>query len=163
MKKLVMVLLMLGLLAGCSGADYEGVQDVYATQPLPQPAQMLVSLPPDAVQMDSQEAGSLWMCQDYTASVTTMQAGDLEATLREVTGCEKDQLEVFSWEEAGLTRIECTWVSAGEGGDQVARAVILDDGNYHYALTLQTSAESLGDLREDWQQVISTVTLDIVP
>ena len=163
MKKLVMVLLMLGLLSGCGNVNYESVQDVYATQPLPQPAQLLVSLPPDAVELESQEAGSLWLCQDYTASVTTMESGDLEATLRELTGHEKEQLEVFSWEESGLKRIECTWVSAGEGGDQVARTVILDDGNYHYALTLQTSAECLGDLREAWQQMISTVTLDIVP
>ena len=163
MKKLVMVILMLTLLAGCGSVDYELTQDVYATQPLPQPAQLLVSLPPDAVQMESEEAGSLWLCDGYTAAITTMEAGDLNATLQAVTGYEKAQLEVLTWEESGLSCSQCTWVSAGEGGDQVARTVILDDGNYHYTLTLQTDAENAGALRQTWQQMLSTVTLDIVP
>lgn len=162
MKKLAMLFLAMALLAGCSAVEYEQVQDVYADQPLPQPAQLLVSLPPDAVQMTAQE-NTLWLCDGYTACVTTREAGDMEATLRAVTGHEKEQLEVYSWEEDGIKRSECTWISAGEGGDQVARTVILDDGSYHYALTLQADAKSAGALRETWQQVMATVSLDIVP
>lgn len=162
MKKLAIVVLVLAFLTGCGASDYEQLQDVYADQPLPQPAQLLVSLPPDAVQMTAQE-NTLWLCDGYTASVMTREAGDMEATLRAVTGHEKEQLEVFSWEEDGIKRSECTWISAGEGGDQVARTVILDDGSYHYALTLQTDASTAGALRETWQQVMGTVSLDIVP
>ena len=163
MKKLVIVLLALILLAGCGAADYEQVQDVYVTQPLPRPAELLVSLPPDAVQLTAEDQSSIWLCEDYTASVTTRESGDMEATLREITGHEKDQLEVFTWQEGGLKRTECTWISAGEGGDQIARAVILDDGNYHYALTLQAEADDAAALRETWQNMLATVNLDIVP
>ena len=163
MKKLVMILLMLVLLAGCSAAEYEQVQDVYIQQPVRLPAQLLVSLPPDAVQMEADDQSVLWLCDGYTAAITTQASGDMTSTLRAVTGHDQTQLEVFSWEKDGLMRTECTWISAGEGGDQVARTIILDDGNYHYSLTLQTDAENAGQLQETWQQMLATVTLDIVP
>lgn len=162
MKKLGTVLLALLLLTGCGAASYEQVQDVYATQPLSAPAQLLVSLPPDATVMAGEDS-SLWLCDGYTAAASTLEAGDLDATLRAVTGYGREQLEVLELEEAGLKRYECVWISAGEGGDQVARTVVLDDGSYHYTLTLQTEAAQAGALRETWQQVLGTVTLDIVP
>lgn len=160
MKTLGIVLLAL-LLTGC-GANYEQVQDVYATQALGAPAELLVSLPPDATVL-GESGGTIWLCDGYTAAADTLEAGNLDATLRAVTGYGREQLEVMALEDGALKRYECVWISAGEGGDQVARTVVLDDGNYHYCLTLQTQAESAGALREDWQQVLSTVTLDIVP
>ena len=161
MKKLVTVLLAL-MLAGCSGESYEQVQDVYATQALPKAARLLVSLPPDAVVMTDTEA-ELWLCDGYTATAVTREAGDLDATLRAVTGYSREQLEVIERQQESLKRFETVWVSAGEGGDQVARTVILDDGHHHYALTLQAPADSAGALGAAWQQVLATVTLDIVP
>ena len=165
MKRLWMVLLLAALLAGCGSPDYEGVSDVYAEQPIPTAAQLLVSVPPDAkvLTMEDGQTGSIWLCDGYTVAVQTLNAGNLDATLREVTGYSRTQLSVMELESDGLKRYECAWISAGEGGDQVARTVVLDDGSYHYCLTLLTNAELAGQLHETWQQIIGSITLDIVP
>ena len=163
MKRLAILLLLIGVLAGCSAADYEKMEDVYIDQELPQPADLLVSLPPDAVQMTGQDENNLWLCDGYTVSRQTYPAGDLDATLLAVTGQSREKLNVLSLSTGNLKRYECAHVSAGEGGDQVARTVILDDGNYHYAITVQADAEKAGQLRQTWQQMLQSVTLDIVP
>ena len=49
------------------------------------------------------------------------------------------------------------------GGDLVCRGVILDDGAYHYVLSLQTDAEQAGKLADDWQTIVASFSLDIVP
>lgn len=166
MRRFLLVFLLAALLAGCgSTADYEGVSDVYAEQPLPSAAQLLVSLPPDAsvLTVEDEQTGGIWLCDGYSVAVQTLNAGDLDATLREVTGYGRAQLSLMELESDGLKRYECAWVCAGEGGDQVARTVILDDGSYHYCLTLLTNAELAGQLAEVWQQITGSVTLDIVP
>lgn len=166
MKKLWMVLLLAAVLAGCgSPVDYETMSDVYVEPRLKAAAQLLVSLPPDAAVLTGEDgsAGSIWLCDGYTVELQTLNAGDLDATLRQTTGYGRDQLTVMELENGSLKRYECAWACAGEGGDQVARTVILDDGTYHYVVTLLTVAEQAGQLAETWQQIASSVTLDIVP
>ena len=166
MKKLCAVFLLVAMLAGCSSAkEYEGVSDVYAEQPLPSAAQMLVSLPPDAAVMTAEDGQpeSIWLCDGYTVTVQTLASGDLNATLQKVTGYDREQLAVMKLEKDGLKRYECAWICAGEGGDQVARTVVLDDGNYHYCLTLLTDAKTAGHLAQTWQNITGSVTLDTVP
>lgn len=163
MKRLWLILLLAAMLAGCTAAkDYEGVSDVYAEQPLPNAAQMLVSLPPDAAVMTAEDGrtGGIWLCDGYTVTQQTLPSGDLNATLQEVTGYDRQQLSVMELKKDGLKRYECAWICAGEGGDQVARTVVLDDGNYHYCLTLLTQAQLAGQLAETWKQITATVTLD---
>ena len=166
MKKLWMVLLLAAVLAGCgSPVDYETMSDVYVEPPTKAAAQLLVSLPPDAAVLTGEDgkAGSIWLCDGYTVEVQTLAAGDLDATLRQTTGYGLEQLAVIALDNGSLKRYECAWTCAGEGGDQVARTVVLDDGSYHYVMTLLTDAERAGQLAEAWQQITASVTLDIVP
>lgn len=162
MKKLWVLFALALLLTGCGAKDYEGVADVYAPEALPAARELLVSLPPDAAAMESGD-GQLWLCDGYTVSSLTRPSGDLDATLRAVTGYGREQLEVLSWEHDGLTRYACVWVSAGEGGDQLARTEVLDDGAYHYCLTLQAEADRAGALQETWGNMLDTLSLNIVP
>ena len=122
-------------------------------------------MPPDAAVMTAEDgqAESIWLCDGYTVTVQTLASGDLNATLQKVTGYERKQLSVIELESDGLKRYECAWVCAGEGGDQVARTVVLDDGNYHYCMTLQTEAQIAGELARTWQNITGSVTLDTVP
>ena len=105
MKNLCAVFLLVVMLAGCSSAkDYEGMSDVYAEQPLPSAAQMLVSLPPDAAVMTAEDGQteSIWLCDGYTVTVQTLASGDLSAPLQKVTGYEREQLAVMKLEKDGL-------------------------------------------------------------
>ena len=163
MKKLWIVIAVALLAAGCSGpSGYETVEDVYAEQTLPAPQQVSVLLPADAsVQTMEKDGETLYLCDGYSVILQTMESGDLDATLRTVTGYEREKLSVMEIEGEALDRYECIWLAAGEGGDQMGRAVILDDGNYHYTVSLLADAEQVGALAETWQDILSSINLNI--
>lgn len=163
MKRFVLIAALALLLTGCAPADYETMADEYLEPEQKAAANLVAVLPPDATVMTMEGEESIWLCDGYTVSVQTLAAGDLDATLRQVTGYGKDQLAVMARQQEGLKRHECSWVCAGEGGDQVGRTVILDDGTYHYVLSLLTEAEKVSELKEDWGRILETVSLDIVP
>ena len=163
MKRFVGLLLTILLLSGCAPVDYETMGDDYLQPEAKTAANLLVELPPDATVLTMESGESIWLCDGYTVSVQTLASGDLDATLRQVTGYGKDQLAVMKWQQEGLKRYECSWVCAGEGGDQVGRTVILDDGSYHYVLSLLTDAQNVAQLKEDWGRMLDTVSLDIAP
>lgn len=163
MKKLLIVLLCACLLSGCrSPESYETMTDLYYVPELPVPAEITVWLPENAAAsvMEDEEAGTLYLCDGYTVSLQTLEAGDLDATLCAVTGYDKDALHGIGWEQNGLSRYECAWASAGEGGDQVARTVVLDDGAYHYVITVMGQAALAGAMAETWQAITDSITLD---
>ena len=54
---------------------------------------------------------------------------------------------------------ECVWTGAGEGGDQMCRAMVLDDGRFHYAVTVMAAADDAGDLAKTWQTIFDSVKL----
>ena len=56
----------------------------------------------------------------------------------------------------GQKRYDWVWSAAGEGGDVVGRAAVIDDGKYHYCVTLQTDAAMAGDLEEAWSGVLDS-------
>ena len=121
--------------------------------------QLEVALPKEATAptLQSEDAGALYLCDGYSLSIQTMAAGDLDATLCSLSGFSKDQLTVMATEKHGVRRYDCVWSAAGEGGDQVARSVILDDGNYHYAVTVMADFASAGDLADTWKGILDSV------
>lgn len=148
-------------LAGCADQEvFEQVQDVYAPQSQ-NPAQVMVTLPDDAAApaMGSEENGELYFCDGYTLTVQTLAGGDLDRTLQAMTGFRSDGLTVLETTVSGLDRYECVWSSAGEGGDQVGRLLLLDDGAYHYVVTVMADAEAAGDLRDTWDAIFGSVSL----
>lgn len=160
MKKLLWMVVAVVLLTGCT-AEYEHVQDVFDQQPLAAAGEMTVLLPGDAsvVTMENGQQGKVWMCDDYTVCTQTLPGGDLDATLRTVTGYGRGGLELICRDG----RYDCVWVSGGEGGDQMNRAVILDDGNYHYVLTLHTGAEHAAQVTQVWQNIVASVAVNTAP
>lgn len=160
MKKLVVLLAFVLLLSGCADQSvFETLSDQPDAQVLAPVRQLQVALPKEASAptLQSEEAGKLYLCDGYTLSVQTMDGGDLDATLRSLTGFSKDQLTVMTTEKHGIRRHDCVWSAAGEGGDHVARAVILDDGNYHYAVTVMADFAAAGDLADTWKSILDTV------
>lgn len=161
MKKLCLLLGCVLFLSGCGAAEtFETIGDVYAGQETAQPRQVLLEIPDEAAaQAIQSEDGTLYLCDGYEITLQIMAAGDLNRTMRSLTGFGSDALTMI---ETGLTeaaRYECVWTAAGEGGDMVGRAVVLDDGAYHYCVTVMAGAEEAGSLRDTWQTLLNTFAL----
>ena len=162
MKKVCCVLLLALFLSGCAGEKtLETVTDVYDTEVVAQMKQILITLPPDAAAetLNDRENEMIYLCDGYTVTVQTLPGGDMDKTFRELTGFSKDQLTVMQRQNGDCKRYDYVWSAAGEGEDLVARGTVLDDGNFHYAVTVSAPFSLAGDLSKTWQSILSSVTL----
>lgn len=162
MKKLWVWLLLSLLLFGCDQPeDFETMSDCYHEPDVFPAQQVSLVLPPEAsvMTMEPQEGSCLYLCDGFTVAVETFRGGDLQGTLRSVTGYDQDQLSVMSWQQGELIRHECVWTAAGEGGDQVGRTLVLDAGDWHYTLTVMGDADNAGRLTDVWQDILDSFRL----
>lgn len=160
MKKLCFLLAFVLLLAGCQAAPtFEGVEDVYAPQPQSVPRQVSVALPKD-VQTIASDSGKLYLCDGYDVTVETFASGDLGGTVQQLTGFAPDALTMLQTAASDVDRYECVWTATGENGDTVGRAVVLDDGQYHYCVTVMSNADTAGEQAGAWQELLSSVKLN---
>ena len=158
MRKLLAIFGVLMMLSGCASQEtFESLGDVLGQQNGTEPAQVDFLIPEsESVEVIRGDSGSLYLCDGYEIAVETMTSGDISKTVETLSGYARDCLTVMQTGTTELARYECVWTSAGEAGDQVGRTVILDDGRYHYCLTLTASAEDSGSLQETWQEIISS-------
>ena len=133
MKKLLVILSFLLLLSGCAQDVFETVEDQDDVPVIATPATLLIELPDSAASpvMDG-ASGRLYFCDGYDLMIETLVAGDLNATIRNLTGFTKDGIQLLQTTRCGVPCYEAAWSSAGEAGDQVGRFMVLDDGCYHY-------------------------------
>lgn len=161
MKKLWIIAAVL-LLTGCAAPkDYETMADNYLV-PQQIAKQVSASVPSDDALLAMTDAGggTLYLCDGYSVLIETLEAGDIDRTLKHISGFTRDQLQVIERQDDIFRRLECVWAAAGEGQDQVGRAVILDDGAYHYTLTFMADAQKTGELTQQWQQIVQSFNLD---
>ena len=159
--KLICVMLALLMLTGCGAESVlETVGDPWTMTEAIQ-KELMIKLPADAAApvLQNEDGGRLYLCDGYVLTVQTLSGGDLDATLRQLTGFSKEQVTCMQTREGKNLKYSCVWSSAGEGGDHVGRAVILDDGSYHYAVTVMADFSSAGELSSAWQAVLGSVTL----
>ncbi len=163
MKKCIVLLVpVLLLLMGCEAQQtLETVNDVLAQPVSAQVQQVLLDMPQEAAApaMEDDVTGKLWLCDGYTLTMQTVEAGDLEKTLRSVTGFPKSELAVVETAQGDVKRYECVWTAAGETEPQVCRACVLDDGSYHYILTAMAGESQAGQLRETFQTLFNSFRL----
>lgn len=159
MKKIWLWILPL-LLAGCGSAEvFEPVEDQYLIQ-TPQAQLVSLEMPEEAAVTAMGDAENvLYFCDGYVLSVQTLAGGDLDRSFRQLTGYGKDRLTVLKTGDGETDRYECAWSSTGETGDQVGRLVLLDDGTYHYAVSVMAEAEAAGALQDVWEWLLGSVTL----
>lgn len=162
MKNLAIVLVLGLVLSGCGAQEtFETVSDMYA-QPVSATLQQVVLELPDeasATVMQSETAGVMYLCDDYTITLQTFASGDLDKTLRAATGYGKEQLQLMQTRSENTKRYECAFVSAGEAANQVGRACVLDDGNYHYVLTVMAGEYEAGALTQNWRSLMESFRL----
>lgn len=160
MKKWLVFMLLPLLLAGCGTEEtFETVSDDWEIPAMAPEREISVELPGEAtvcaVQSDS---GRLYLCNGYEISIETMESGDLNGTIQAISGYDRDELTVMTTQDGEIKRHEFVWSSAGENGDRLGRSVILDDGNYHYVMTVLRDADQ-EDSQIIWSRVFRSFSL----
>lgn len=161
-KKLCVVLILAAFLTGCGAKEtFETVLDGNDVPAMAQMQQLELKLPEEAAvpSMENPDTGKLYLCDGYTLTVQTMDAGDLNRTLRQLTGYESSQLTLLQTKQGDANRYEFVWSAAGESGDQIGRAVVLDDGSYHYSVSVMAPADDSGSHADTWQEIFDSVKL----
>ena len=161
MKKAVSVLLIALLLTGCAAREtYETVADAQAVPAMANPRDISVRLPEDAVApvLDG-EGEQVYLSDDYEIVVEILESGDLTETIRALSGYDRDHLTVMETYLDGVSRYEFVWACAGEMEDRIGRAVVLDDGDYHYCLSLVRDASTTEGSQIVWDDIFSSFTL----
>lgn len=125
-----------------------------------QPRQIQVDLPEGALApvLDS-DSEQVYLSDDYEIIVETLSAGDVNATVEHLSGYSRDNLTLMQTQQGDVDRYEFVWASTGEDGERLGRAVILDDGNYHYCMSVLRDANPEGKSQIVWDNVFSSFRL----
>ena len=162
MKKVLTVLMMVILLSGCAAQEtFETVTDLIPVQPVAAPQQFYASLPEEAATPTFQEdnGGEFYVCNGYTISKQILESGDLKKTVKTLSGKDTEELQIMKTKQDMCDRYDFVWTAAGEEGLQLGRACILDDGNFHYTLTVMAQEETSGQLMESMQDMFASCLL----
>ena len=160
MKTFAVILCLLILLTGCTQEVFETVDDPVDVQVMAVPATLLIELPESAATpVIEGTSGKLYFCDDYEIMVETLNAGNLDATLQTLTGFSKEEMQLLETKRCGVSCYEGVWSAAGEAGDQVGRVMVLDDGVYHYCVSLMTDANDASECSAQWQSIFDSVAL----
>lgn len=162
MKKCLWILLVAFLLGGCAAEEtFETISDELVQSVMAQPREISVRLPDDALAPVLGSSGQqVYLSENYEIILETMDSGDLNATVRTVSGYDKEKLTILETQQQDVTRYEFVWVSAGEEGERLGRGVILDDGNYHYCLSVLRDAADTEKSQIVWSDVFSSFILN---
>jgi len=156
-----MVLVLAALMAGCAQQEtFETVADEWAQPVMASPREISVRLPEGAVApvLDS-DSEQVYLCDDYELILETRTSGDLNGTLQALTGYGKDALTVLQTQWDDVARYDFVWTSAGENGDVLGRGVILDDGQYHYCMSVLRDASDTKKSQIVWSDVFQSFAL----
>ena len=162
MKIVIILMVLTMLLTGCAAQEtFETVQNIIPVEPVASPQQFFASLPEEAAAPTFQDGDreELYVCQDYCISKQILDGGDMRKTLLAVTGKNQEELELIKTKDALWDRYDFVWTSAGEEGLQLGRACLLDDGNFHYVLSVMAQEETAGALRQTITDMLDSCSL----
>lgn len=163
MKKWWIILPLALMLAGCSDTAepvYETVGQIeYEPVVQAQPQHINVWTPADAAveTLAGEQDAVLYVWSDCELRVETLEAGDIQRTMETLTGIGYDGLTVMNYEKDGVEYYETVWTSGGEDGLYLGRALVADDGDFHYCLSLLSPEEA--DTGEVYAQICSSFAL----
>ena len=158
MKKWCLMMTLAMLLCGCGGAQtFETVADELVMNASAQPREILLTLPEETLlpAMET-EQGTLYLCDGYDVAVQTMEGGNLDATVRQVSGFGKEDLTIMQTKAGEYTCYEFVWTAATDLGQQVGRAMILEDADYHYVLSAVAPEKHAEEYHEIWNGIFDS-------
>ena len=146
------------MMTGCAAAEtFETVSDELILPVMAQPREVLLDLPENAAApVLENEEQQVYLGEDYELVVQTLAGGDLSGTVQSITGYEKEKLTLMQTQWGPVSRYDFVWAAAGEAGERLGRGAILDDGDYHYCLTLVQDAPGTGD----WEPVFASFSIE---
>lgn len=158
MKKICLMMALLLLFCGCSAEQtFETVTDEMVLNASVQPREICLTLPEEtllpAMETDS---GTLYLCDGYDVEVQTMESGDLDGTVRQICGFGSEELTMIQTKTGEYTCHDFVWTAATDLGQQVGRAKILDDENFHYVLSASAPAEHAEEYYEIWNGIFDS-------
>ena len=163
MKKLCVLVALMMVLTGCAGnqTTFETVADELVQVISPRQRQILLEIPNEAAEavFNGESGDKLYVCENYTLTIQTMQAGDLERTVRALSGYGQDAITVLHTDAGEFVRYDLVWTSAGEDGSQIGRAAVLDDGNYHYAVSCMAPEDVYYLAEPGWDRIFGSFWL----
>lgn len=161
MKKICVLLTIALLLCGCGAEEtFETVADEMVQEVLAQPREITLTLPEETLLPAMESDGrTLYLCSGYDVAVQTLDGGDLDATVRQVSGFGSEELTILETLAGECRCYEFVWTAATDLGEQVGRAMILDDGSYHYTVTATAPAQKAEEYQEIWNGMFETVCL----
>ncbi len=163
LKKFGILCLLVLFLSGCNAVPaWETLGNISHQSPTePIRAVIQLSLPADAAQNTFRgEDNTMYLCEDYTISLQTFSSGDLSATVRRLTGYDAKQLTVLETVSGSAKRYDLIWTAVSDQGDILCRGAVLDDGNYHYTLSVMAESSLTGKLSEEWNQLFGSFRLE---
>lgn len=162
MKKFCVVLMLCLGLSGCGTVEtFETLGPVqHEPDEAPAMGEIQISLPESASkEVFANNDSSCYECDGYTLMLQTFSSGNLTQTIRNLSGFAPDKLTVLESKNGDYKRYEWVWTAAGEGADVLCRAMVIDDGDYHYCLSVMAPAQNAGALQGEWNQVFTSFTL----
>ncbi len=160
MKKLFVCAALALLLCGCAPEQAsETVEDVYQPVLEKEAQQVLLEVPIQAGDpvLTNEQGDTLYLWDDYTLTVATRKSGDVTGVIQETTGFTPDQLQLVETSRMEGTQYDCIWTAAGEGGSQVGRMRLIDDGHHLYVMTIMAPEAKAAALQESaWVQVFNS-------
>ena len=102
---------------------------------------------------------SLYVCDDFEIAVQTFAGGDLDHTLRQISGFSAAQLTMMETSCGDHTRYDMVWVAAGENGDLLCRGAVIDDGLCHYTAVAMVDAALAPEVKADWNALFASFCL----
>ena len=161
MKKIWIIFFTVLMLTGCGKAEvYETVSDepVLAAEAQPREVYFQLAEEPAMPVMES-DGGQLYLCGDYDIMVQTLKSGDLDSTVHQVSGFSREDVTILQTGSGEIDQYEFVWTSASDGGQQIGRATILDDGSYHYVLSATMDSGLIGEYQEIWNGIFESFKL----
>ena len=158
MRKMIVILISVLMLAGCGSTQtLETIADEPVLAVSAEQREVKVELPDDAAVMTmSCDNKTIYLCEDYEICFEVLDAVDLDRTIKQVTGFHEEYLTVLKTGYEGFSKHEMVWSSAGETGDYLGRAVVLDDGDHHYVLSALAPADMVQNLEGQWEEMFAS-------
>lgn len=161
MKKWPILLIFCLFLSGCASEQtMETISDPVVQTVMGKPREFTVRLPDGAVApVLESDLEQVYTAEDYEIILETLAAGDLDGTIRHLSGWEREDLTVVQTEQEGICRYDFVWAAAGEQGERLGRGVILDDGSYHYCMTVLRDQNTQRNTQIVWEDVFQSFAL----
>lgn len=162
MKKFCVIVVLCLMLVGCGTAEtFETLGQVqHESNEVPAMATVQLQLPQTAsAEVFSSGGDTMYDCDGYTLMLQTVEAGDFSRTVQNLSGFSAERLTIMESKLGTSKRYEWVWTAAGEGGEVLCKAMVLDDGNYHYCLCAMAPAIQFGKIQEQLEQVFQSFNL----